>query len=373
MTTNAWADSHEAFKPLNSPPVPFSPYILSLPGAKWFLLMFAKVASMSTFPHLRSLYHVNQCHYLSPPSHIYCSITTTTTKSRLRHPEPLVADPPRVLNTSTPATTTIALDDQSLQSTDPPLVLKPSTPVKTTSILNDPSLKSTWSHRAWVASGCTTVLVSLAKSVTGAADSHIWLQPILAGLVGYVLADLGSGVYHWGIDNYGDENTPVFGSQIEAFQGHHKWPWTITRRQFANNLHALARAVTFTVLPIDLIFNDPVLHGFAGVCSGCIMFSQQFHAWAHSTKSKLHPLVVALQDAGVLVSRSMHGTHHRPPYNNNYCIVSGVWNELLDTYKVFQALELILFFKLGVRPRSWSEPSSDWTEETDTSSLIPES
>ncbi|GMP52561.1 hypothetical protein CsSME_00018324 [Camellia sinensis var. sinensis] len=98
-------------------------------------------------------------------------------------------------------------------------------------------------------------------STTLRTNSHMWLEPILAGLVGYVLADLGSGVYHWAIDNYGGSTTPVFGSQIEAFQGHHKWPWTITRRQFANNIQALARAVTFTVLPIDLAFNGPVLHG----------------------------------------------------------------------------------------------------------------
>ncbi|KAJ4848265.1 Fatty acid desaturase 4, chloroplastic [Turnera subulata] len=232
---------------------------------------------------------------------------------------------------------------------------------------NDPTLQSTWSHRAWVAGGCTTVLISLAKAAVGAANSHIWLQPILAGYVGYILADLGSGVYHWGIDNYGDASTPVFGTQIEAFQGHHKWPWTITKREFANNLHALARAITFFVLPLDLAVNDPVLHGFICMCSGCIMFSQQFHAWAHSTKSKLPPLVVALQDMGLLVSRSQHGAHHRPPYNNNYCIVSGVWNEFLDNNNVFEALEMALYFKLGVRPRSWSEPNSDWIEEVEAS------
>lgn len=94
------------------------------------------------------------------------------------------------------------------------------------------------------------------------------------------------------------------------------------------------------------------------------MFSQQFHAWAHSTKSKLPPVVVALQDSGVLVSRSQHGDHHRPPYNNNYCIVSGAWNKILDENKVFEVLEMVLFFKSGVRPRSWSEPSLDWTEDT---------
>ncbi|XP_043690662.1 fatty acid desaturase 4, chloroplastic-like [Telopea speciosissima] len=234
-------------------------------------------------------------------------------------------------------------------------------PVGTT----DPDLQSTWTHRAWVATGCTSVLVSLAKSAMAASETSatIWFEPLLASYLGYLLADLGSGIYHWAIDNYGDASTPLFGSQIEAFQGHHKFPWTITKRQFANNLYALARAVAFVVIPIDLTSNDLVVHAFVGVCSGCIMFSQQFHSWAHGTKSRLPPLVVALQDAGVLVSRTQHAAHHRSPYNNNYCIVSGVWNEFLDRKSVFEALEMVFFFKFGVRPRSWSEPNPDWTEE----------
>lgn len=236
--------------------------------------------------------------------------------------------------------------------------------------LDDPSLRSTWSHRAWVTTGCSTVFVSLAKSITLAATGRTWIEPAVACLIGYALADLGSGVYHWGIDNYGDALTPVFGSQIEAFQGHHKMPWTITRRQFANNLHALARAITFALLPFDIASHDPTLLAFVGVFSGCILFSQQFHAWAHSTKSKLPPIVVALQDSGLLVSRIYHGAHHRPPYNNNYCIVSGVWNRFLDKIKVFEALEMVLFFQLGVRPRSWSKPSLEWTEQT---SVLPRS
>lgn len=38
---------------------------------------------------------------------------------------------------------------------------------------------------------------------------------------GLLLADLVSGVFHWSVDNYGNWQTPVFGSVIEAFQGHH--------------------------------------------------------------------------------------------------------------------------------------------------------
>ncbi|WOG90550.1 hypothetical protein DCAR_0309794 [Daucus carota subsp. sativus] len=246
-----------------------------------------------------------------------------------------------------------------------PAVLAASPPArpKRRVILDDPSLQSTWSHRGWVASGSAVVIISLAECISEAATSHIWLQPLLASFLGYLIADLASGVYHWGIDNYGNASTPMFGPQIDAFQGHHKFPWTITERQFANNLHSLASAVTFVVLPLDLVFRQhPFLLGFIGTCSGCIMFSQQFHAWAHGTKSKLPPLVVALQDAGVLVSRSQHAAHHRQPYNNNYCIVSGAWNQILDQLQVFQTLEMILFFKLGVRPRSWSDPDVEWTE-----------
>ncbi|KAK4852688.1 hypothetical protein QYF36_026204 [Acer negundo] len=166
-------------------------------------------------------------------------------------------------------------------------------------LLNDPSVLSSWSNRLWVAIGCTTVLISLAKSMVAAAHSHIWLGPMLAGCVGYILADLFSGA--------------------------------------------------------NILSNDPIIHGLVSVWFGCLMFSQQFHAWAHCPKSKLPPLVVALQDAGVLLSRSQHAAHHRPPYNNNYCIVSGIWNKFMDDNKVFEALERFFFFQFGVQPQSWNE------------------
>lgn len=141
----------------------------------------------------------NHCLTRSPahnPWHrkrIICSATTTPTKPK-PSPNQLTFEPQFV--------------------TPPNLVTSISTPP----VLNDPSLQSTWSHRTWVATGCTTVLVSLAKAIAGAGHSHIWLEPMLAGYIGYILADLGSGVYHWGIDNYGDGSTPIFGNQIEAFQ-----------------------------------------------------------------------------------------------------------------------------------------------------------
>uniref|UniRef100_A0A6V7QU98 Lipid desaturase domain-containing protein n=1 Tax=Ananas comosus var. bracteatus TaxID=296719 RepID=A0A6V7QU98_ANACO len=211
----------------------------------------------------------------------------------------------------------------------------------------DPSsLRSTWLHRAWVATGSATVIASLVKSVSVSAACGAAVEPLLGAVLGYLLADLGTGVYHWAIDNYGGPSTP-----------------------FANNLHALARAVTFTVPPIQFLISGDgsmaaAAHAFVGVCAGCIMLSQQFHAWAHEKKGRLPLAVAALQEAGVLVSRAEHAAHHRPPYNSNYCIVSGACNRALDEWRVFEAMEMVVFFRFGVRPRSWSEPASEWKEQT---------
>ncbi len=47
-------------------------------------------------------------------------------------------------------------------------------------------------------------------------------------------ADLLSGVYHWGVDNYGDGGTPIFGSQIAGFQ--------VSPSMQANKLRSLSDA-----------------------------------------------------------------------------------------------------------------------------------
>ena len=68
-----------------------------------------------------------------------------------------------------------------------------------------------------------------AALLTGATSVHGGLEAVEAGLAvlaGYVMADLGSGVFHWIVDNYGDAKTPALGTIIDSFQGHHARPWT---------------------------------------------------------------------------------------------------------------------------------------------------
>lgn len=41
-----------------------------------------------------------------------------------------------------------------------------------------------------------------------------------------------------------------------------------------------------------------------------------------------------------------------------------MWNGLLDRYKVFEALEMVVYFRTGIRPRSWDETDASWKEDT---------
>ncbi|KAL0302049.1 UNVERIFIED_CONTAM: hypothetical protein Sradi_6481700 [Sesamum radiatum] len=84
--------------------------------------------------------------------------------------------------------------------------------------------------------------------------------------------------------------TPLFGWQIKEFQVHHRRPWAVNQRQLAD-LYIQAAAVTALHSPINMFCNDPFLLGCMGVFSSCMMFSQHFHAWSHTPKGKLLPLV----------------------------------------------------------------------------------
>ncbi|WVZ94687.1 hypothetical protein U9M48_040552 [Paspalum notatum var. saurae] len=144
------------------------------------------------------------------------------------------------------------------------------------------------------------------------------------------------------------------GAQIVAFHDHHIHPSTITRLEPCNNLHVVAGVVAVALPVADAALSadgfPAAAHAFPCALAACVTLSVQFHAWAHERPSRLPPGVGALQAAGVLVSQSQHAGHHRPPYDSNYCTVSGMWNKVLDRYKVFAAVEKAIYLGTGVQP-----------------------
>ena len=179
------------------------------------------------------------------------------------------------------------------------------------------------------------------------------IQTAILFLSSYVLADFGSGVLHWSVDNYGNGRTPIMGGIIAAFQGHHSAPWTITERGFANNVYKLC--IPFGIVPLGLIslLTGPFTTFFMAVFCVMEIMSQEFHKWSHMTKGECPSWVNTLQNLGLTVPRKPHARHHLAPFEGNYCIISGVCNQFLDQSGFFRRLEHIVYKMNGVESNAW--------------------
>lgn len=180
-------------------------------------------------------------------------------------------------------------------------------------------------------------------------------QALLLTLLSWVLADFGSGVLHWSVDNYGNGKTPIMGSIIAAFQGHHSAPWTITERAFCNNVYKLC--IPFG-LPSMVVIQflaggpGPTSWFFATFCIFEIL-SQEFHKWSHQLPSQTPSWVNWLQKVGLTVGRAPHALHHKAPFEGNYCIISGICNKPLDEFGVFRRMERLIYTLNKVEPNVW--------------------
>lgn len=214
------------------------------------------------------------------------------------------------------------------------------------------SIESTWIQTLKVVGFYGTTFAVLLKVLSMTSWDPLQTTFLLSSAVlGWLFADFGTCIYHWGFDNYGNADTPVLGSQIAAFQGHHLSPWTITCRGFANNLHKLTTPTTpIMVSLLFLPFPPEILAGLASAVFWIVM-SQELHKQAHMARPALYACV--LQSLGIAVSRREHGLHHSSTFEGHYGIVSGIWNRLLDESQFFRKLEAVIYRWNGVEPTSW--------------------
>lgn len=167
---------------------------------------------------------------------------------------------------------------------------------------------------------------------------------LLATLLGWVLADLLSGLVHFLADNFGRPTTPLIGPLLIApFREHHRAPEAILHHDFlernANN--ALVALPLLLWIPLAHLHTPLSLFGSA-IClqlSGWILLTNEIHAQCH-----LRPVrgpVRWLQRRGLILAPEDHDIHHaagaistdgdsgaRRDSRFHYCISSGVCDRL---------------------------------------------
>jgi len=211
---------------------------------------------------------------------------------------------------------------------------------------------STFTIQAGLVALSTNEIISVNNGDVGMS----LIQALAVIVSSYALADLGSGILHWSVDNYGNGRTPIMGGIIAAFQGHHSSPWTITEREFCNNVHKLC--IPFGIPTVAAIHqlagpSHPLVSLFFTVFCAAEIMSQELHKWSHMTRKEVPSIVNFLQDKNLIIGRVPHAQHHTAPFSGRYCIVSGLWYEVLDNSGFFRRLEHLIYNMNGVESNAW--------------------
>ncbi len=155
------------------------------------------------------------------------------------------------------------------------------------------------------------------------------LLPI-AALLGWLLADLFSGLLHWALDTYGSVRTPLVGPAIiRPFREHHADPLGMTRHDFfeVNGASCLG---CLPLLAGAVAFPGGFWHSVLVSTSIGILFTNQCHKWAHIPSEKNAFLIRNLQKLGLVLRPAEHAKHHTAPYNSHFCTASGWLNRPLN-------------------------------------------
>ncbi len=173
-------------------------------------------------------------------------------------------------------------------------------------------------------------------------------------VAGWAAADLGSGIFHWAVDNYPTRHTPVIGNLAEEFQVHHHERTSILERSTASNFAQVGMFAALPLLATAVV--NPHYAIAAGVSSMLLgtSLSQASHRWTHDPKAPGYTKV--FQKLHISEGRADHAKHHAMPWDDYYCVVNGMWNPLMSRTLAWRKLEKGIYQITGREPKSWRDP-----------------
>lgn len=185
----------------------------------------------------------------------------------------------------------------------------------------------------------------LAGRLFEAASGALDLLTLLAsGVVGWLLADLLSGLVHWAGDTLGSEHTPVLGpSFIAPFREHHDDPQAMVAHGTVELVGSTALLALPSLVPVTHLVafegQGPLRLALGGVLLATLLgvvVTNLVHRWAHMDRP---PAVAALlQRTGLILTPARHERHHTAPFDGWFCISSGLLDGLLMRIGLWERL-----------------------------------
>lgn len=201
-------------------------------------------------------------------------------------------------------------------------------------VLEGGSLLAFAIHAGWLAE-------RLFEAASGALDL---LTLLASGVVGWLLADLLSGLVHWAGDTLGSERTPVLGpSFIAPFREHHDDPQAMVAHGTVELVGSTALLALPSLVPVTHLVafegRGALRLALGGVLLATLLgvvVTNLVHRWAHMDRP---PAVAALlQRTGLILTPARHERHHTAPFDGWFCISSGLLDGLLMRIGLWERL-----------------------------------
>ncbi len=161
-------------------------------------------------------------------------------------------------------------------------------------------------------------------------------QLVVGTIAGWLLADLVSGMGHYATDHLFSDTTPFgvgptwrFSRDLHKhpaqYQGMRSWNINRSMARFITVFHALLFLESYLQRAHQLDFSPYVMT----VMNTFLMHWSLIHDFAHGY-CRDNPVVKGLQKTGIILRPQTHKTHHRPPYDKDFCLISGKMNGVLN-------------------------------------------
>jgi sterol desaturase/sphingolipid hydroxylase (fatty acid hydroxylase superfamily) len=158
-------------------------------------------------------------------------------------------------------------------------------------------------------------------------------------LLGWLLADLLTGAFHWWEDRCGREDWPIIGPWLIAPNRlHHSAPLAFTRHGFWARNGAAILAALAAGAALIMAFGPHVW--IASLALGGAL-ANEVHRFAHQPSSAPKWFRV-LQETGFVQSPKGHAAHHRPPQDVSFCVLSDWLNPVLEATGFWRLAERLL-------------------------------
>jgi len=175
---------------------------------------------------------------------------------------------------------------------------------------------------------------------------------ILQIIIGFILADIVTGGFHWFEDSYLDYciDIQIISEISKDNELHHYFPRSMIAYSYLDHIKY---TIPLTLLIIFLLYiiNKSIFRYYFLIISFaffCII-SNIIHRFSHMRNCENNFLIIYLQKIGLLCSHSHHSLHHTL-IDQKYCVISEYNNYILDYINFWRILEYIIYLITNIKP-----------------------